>query len=294
MKWFLWILISIPTIIATEIRGASLFGLETALGNTDCSWQHNASFYMEELARRNFNWLRIPFSADYVVAGNFSIMDEMILQASLLNMSVLLDWHRNTNVYQDDWLEHTSLEEYLRLYSVLMDRYEKNSAVKMIGLFNEYKGSNDTYWKEQMGFVLNVFETRYPVRFYWLVGCPEWSSVCGGMDWSGLPYASRVFVDHHKYAFQPITMDDKDRWETTFYHDTRQSIIGEWGYRYPEDRDWAEKFVDYLKDKQIQNSFFWCAVTDSGDTGGLWKQCEVFEEEKMKLIQFLWEDIVIV
>jgi len=246
------------------------------------------------LAKRDFNWLRIPFSADYIVEGNFIVMDEMIQRCSVWNISVLLDWHRNNNLFQDDWLEHISLEEYIRLYSVLMDRYRTNGAVKMIGLWNEYKGNNATYWTEQMTFVMNTFEKKYPDRFYWSVGCPVWSSNCGEMNWSGLPYSNRIFVDHHKYPFTQPNMDQPDAWNNTFYHDPKQIIIGEWGFKFPDGKDWADNFVDWLKERGIQNTFFWTAVTNSGDTEALWKNCNIFEEDKMKLIQFLWEDVVIV
>lgn len=271
------------------MRCCSLFGLETPLGNTDCSWEHPASFYIDQLGQRGFNYLRIPFSGEYIQKGDFRVMDEIFETAGIWNMSILLDWHRNINSFQDNWLENISLEDYFHLYEQLIDRYIDKPHLRMLGLFNEYKGDDPRYWKEQMEQVVLHLETKYPDRFLWLIGCPQWSGYCAHMDWSHLPFYNRVFVDHHKYIFsQPSTPQG---WEQSFYHDPDHSIVGEWGYfsDHPEQVEWAHRFVDWLQEKNIRNTCFWVSVSNSGDTGGLWKDCREFEYSKYDLLRVLWD-----
>jgi hypothetical protein len=285
MKWIICLLSVIPFSLG-KIRGSSLFGLETPLQNTDCSWVQPASYYIDELGKRGFNYLRIPFSGEYVRNNNFRVMDEIFEGASRWNMSICLDWHRNINGFQDNWLENISLDEYYRLYEILIERYKQKPTLKMIGLFNEFKGNEASFWQQQMGQVVLHFENKYPMRFDWLVGCPRWSGDCIDMDWSNYPFKDRIFVDHHKYIFSEPS--NPQGWEKSFYKDHKQVIVGEWGYFSDSQSQWAETFVDWLIKNDIRNSFFWVSVSSSGDTGGLWKDCRVFEESKYQLLKRLW------
>jgi hypothetical protein len=289
MRWDVLLLSVLPYSWGkAEIRGCSLFGLETELKQIDCSWVHPSSFYIEELGKQDFNYLRIPFSGEYVRNNNFQVMDEIFESASRWNMSICLDWHRNINANQDDWLEHVDLNEYYRLYEIIINRYKHHSILEMVSLFNEYKGNNEVFWQEQMGQVVSHFEEKYPQRFLWLIGCPQWSSQCNNMDWSHYPFANRIYVDHHKYFFQ--YPNDPKGWDASFYKNHKQVIIGEWGYfsDRPEQVQWANAFVNWMLQNNITNTFFWVSVSNSGDTGGMWKQCEVFEETKYQLLRKLW------
>lgn len=289
MKW-LSIFLLLQAVVGEIIKGSSLFGLETELRNTDCSWVQPASYYIDELGRRGFNYLRVPFSGQYVREGDFHIMDDIFKSAVKNNMSVCLDWHRNQNAYQDDWLENISLQEYFQLYETLLNRYKDHPSLQMVSLFNEYKGDDAAYWQQQMGMVVNHFENQYPYRFKWLIGCPRWSGDCHAMDWSQYPFQSRIFVDHHKYIFSGAS--NPDDWSKSFYHDHDQVVVGEWGFfsDKPEQVQWAQGFVQWLKQQGIHDTFFWVSVSSSGDTGGMWKDCRVFEEEKYQLLQKLWQE----
>ena len=278
MKWsrifFTTLLFPLQGVLGV-MKCSSLFGLETPLQQTDCSWEHPASFYIDELGRRGFNYLRLPFSGEYARKGDFRVMDEVFEAASHWNISILLDWHRNINAYQDNWLENISLGDYFMLYERVIDRYYYQPHLQMIGLFNEYKNEDHGRWRDEMDRVVRHFETKYPNRFYWLIGCPQWSGYCAKMDWSYLPFYDRVFVDHHKYIFsQP---SNPQGWKNSFYHDPNHVIVGEWGYfsDHPDQVQWAHSFVDWLKEKNIRNTCFWVSVSNSGDTGGLWKDCKV-------------------
>jgi hypothetical protein len=93
---------------------------------------------------------------------------------------------------------------------------------------------------------------------------------------------------YHKYFFQ--YPNDPKGWDASFYKNHNQVIIGEWGYfsDRPEQVQWANAFVNWMLQNNITNTFFWVSVSNSGDTGGMWKQCEVFEETKYQLLRKLW------
>jgi len=295
MKWLLCLLPLLPFSLGQDmIKGSSLFGLETQLFNTDYSWLHPASYYIDELGRRGFNYLRVPFSAGYVRRGDFTVMDEIFESARRNDMYVLLDWHRNNNVNtQEDWLEGISLADYMATYKALIKRYVFNPQLRMVGLFNEYKGNDAVFWKQQMEHVVLELEQSFPNRFIWVIGCPQWSGNCHDMDWSHLPFYDRVRFDIHKYIFSiGGNRDYEEDWMFSFPKDHSKVIVGEWGFfsQKPEQVQWANRFVRWLKDHNIHNSFFWVSVSNSGDTGGLWIDGAIFDEVKYNILQDLWKN----
>lgn len=288
MRWVF--LFFVGMVSSLEMRCTSLFGLETNLANTDCSWTYPSSFYMDQLGEKGFNWVRIPFSGEYIRHGDFHILDDLFRSAEKWNMSILLDWHRNINAYQDNWLENISREDYLSLYKQLLTRYKDNPHLQMVGLFNEYKGQDLPYWKAQMEGVVRDLETTFPNRFLWLLGGMLWSGNHHDLDWSHLPFADRIYQDIHKYSFSGKATEDD--WEMSFPKDRNHTIVGEWGYfsNHPDQVEWAHRFVEWLKKKHIRNTCFWVSVSNSGDTGGLWKDCKDFEYAKYDLLRSLWYD----
>ena len=281
--------------IVYGIRCFSFMGLETELYNSDCSWEQPLEFYMNELGKRGFDYVRIPFSGKYIEIGDFSVMDHFFYSAKLNNMSIILDWHRNMNSgWQGDWLDDLNIEKYFQLYYKLLDRYYMKPELQVVSLFNEYKGMNFPYWKEQMEYVVLKMEEKYPNRFYWLIGCPQWSGNCRQMDWSNLPFYDRIRLDIHKYEFSrgPNQEQYEDDWNFSFPKDRNKTIVGEWGFLSdkPEQVEWAKRFVNWLKQENITDACFWIGgVSSSGDTGGLWKDCKVFDEMKFDIVKSLWD-----
>lgn len=294
MRW-LWSLLLLPfSSLSFQMRCSNLYGLETQLYNTDCSWVQPAGFYIDELGRRGFNWLRIPFSAGYIEREDFSILDNIFNSASKWNMSILLDWHRNRNVgWQGDWLDDLSRDDYLRLYTILLSRYEHNPVLKMASTFNEYKGMDSGFWKKEMEGIVSSLESRFPDRFSWVIGCPQWSGNCHDMDWSHLNFSDRVYIDIHKYQWSHVIDQGYEQdWEYSFPKNKTNVILGEWGWKseLPEQVAWASQFVQWLSKNNISKSCFWVSVTNSGDTNGLWKECRDFEETKYQLLQQFWNN----
>jgi len=270
------------------VRGASFFGLETELGNTDCSWVKPSSYYINELGRLGFNWIRLPFSQQYVRAGHWEIMDNVFETARLNNISILLDYHRTYNSHQGDWSE-TNMFDFVTTWETIIDRYYNDDSLQAIGLYNEYEGNDAMLWNGVMRISVQQLEEKYPNRFFWLVGCPQWSGNCLDMNLEGLPFSDRIRYEAHKYKFSG-SADEVD-WDRSLGPFTEKLVIGEWGYKSsdPSEVEWAHRFVDYLIRRDIRDTFFWVAVTNSGDTGGLWKpDCLTIEITKLDLLEKLW------
>ena len=81
-------------------KGISIYGLETNLRNTVCSWIHPSTYYLAELKKMGFNTIRIPLSVQYMVENDYHILDEMVKYMDDNEMQWVLDIHRVGNDYQ--------------------------------------------------------------------------------------------------------------------------------------------------------------------------------------------------
>jgi len=81
-------------------KGISIYGLETNLRNTVCSWVKPSTYYLEELKKMGFNTIRIPLSVQYMVENDYHILDEMVKYMDDNDMQWVLDIHRVGNDYQ--------------------------------------------------------------------------------------------------------------------------------------------------------------------------------------------------
>ena len=68
--------------------------------------------------------------------------------------------------------------------------------------------------------------------------------------------------------------------------------VGEWGYKTDGDnfeKVFAKEFVNWLKENNIRDTFFWTWSFNSGDTGGILKEdCTTIDNEKITLLHDLW------
>ena len=286
MKLLLYALM-IQSVVSDIIKGFSYTGLEAQM--LDCSWKHPPEFYIDKTKELGFNYIRLPFSAQYVQAGNWTMMDRVFESAHFNNMSILLDYHRTYSSHQGDFSE-TNLKEFLKTWRVILERYYYNPVLQGVGVFNEYQQNDADYWNKNMRTAVENIEHAFPNRFWYLVGCPRWSGHCGGMSLEDLPYADRIRYDIHKYIFSGT--GDQHDWNLSFgdLNISNKIIVGEWGFisSQPEQVAWANRFVDYLIQKNIRNTFFWVVVFSSGDTGGIWKDCDNIDQAKIDLIHRLW------
>lgn len=111
-----------------------------------------------------------------------------------------------------------------------------------------------------------------------------------GINLEHLPYSNRIIYSVHKYHFSAPA--NPAGWDASFgsLFPPEKLIVGEWGFRNPEDMWFGRDFSNYLISKKIKNQIFW-TVAHSGDTGGLWKDdCQTIDMEKYNIIKPLLLD----
>ncbi|MDE6092289.1 MAG: cellulase family glycosylhydrolase [Ruminococcus sp.] len=109
--------------------------------------------------------------------------------------------------------------------------------------------------------------------------------------WFDKDFTTQTLLDDYWY----------DTWAYINAEDIAPELIGEWGGHMDgaENQKWMELLRDYMIEHHI-NHTFWCLNTNSGDTGGLWKNIScgqqqgstqiTWEEEKYALMEkSLWQ-----
>jgi hypothetical protein len=152
-------------------------------------------------------------------------------------------------------------------------------------LNSEYTGTDVHYKEEWDTFIFNKIENAFPGRFILATTGLLWGGLLVGLSLENLPYANRIMYSTHKYHFSsPAT---REGWDASFGNvfPPEKLIVGEWGFRDPEDMWFGRDFARYLLDKKIKNQFFW-TVAHSGDTGGLWQDdCDTLNMAKYQIIK---------
>ena len=85
-------------------------------------------------------------------------------------------------------------------------------------------------------------------------------------------------------------------WDALFgqFAQTHAVVIGEWGGKYgqgtggQQDIVWQNEFADYMISRGIRNSFYWCYTPNSGDTGGILDDNLNVRQDKLDLLQKVW------
>jgi hypothetical protein len=270
-----------------------VYGLETSLKNTVCSWKNPGSYYIEEASKWGFDTVRIPLSLQYIVETNYNILDLLVSTCKKLGVRFILDFHRVSNNRQEEDPD-IGISEYNRINSrvdflnavvSIVGRYEKVPEFVGMNSWNEYTGTNITYKKQWDRYIFDGIEATFPKRFVYFSTGLFWGGTLAGFSLEDAPYSDRVIYSVHKYHFSG-TGDRKD-WESSFgtLYPPSKLIIGEYGFRDPEDMQWGKAFVCYLEEKNIKNHCFW-TVAHSGDTGGLWKDdCQTVETAKLGVLK---------
>lgn len=272
------------------LKGINIYGLETPLKNFVCSWVNPVQTYIDKTKELGFNSLRIPFSAQWVFENDFSKMDSVFDHIKGKGISVILDLHRMSSSGQsaEPATNGYTLDDFLRAWTIVIDRYKDRPELIAIEPFNEYQGSNATYWNSVMNHTLSFLEDHYPQRFQYFVGGHSWGGSLKGIDLEFLPFHDRISYTVHKYIFSGNSVPSN--WDESFGKHPEKVIVTEWGFKnLPEEIMWVRVFIDYLKQHNVRNAYFW-TVAHSGDTGGLWMDdCQTIEWNKYNLIKTLWE-----
>lgn len=227
------------TITPKQFKGISIYGLETNLRNTVCSWKHPADYYIEKLHELGFNSLRIPLSVQYLVEANYDILDRVVLKAGSLDMQVYLDIHRVANAYQQEnpdkgiaeFDQVSNRDEFMNLITTLLSRYFHDPTVVAILSWNEYTGTDINYKKDWDTQFFNVVEKSFPGRFLLVATGLLWGGLLVGYSLEHLPYSDRILYSTHKYHFSPPA--NPGGWDASFgsVWPANKIIVGEWGFR---------------------------------------------------------------
>jgi hypothetical protein len=283
------------------VKGVNYYGIETERKDFDCTWHKPFTHYVDKLHEEGFNHYRIPVSKEYIDEGNFDKLDEFVGYIKKYpETNFTLDMHRIFSTHQgvDIFEGGTTLTQFCDSWVKVISRYTSNPQFYGIDVFNEYQLSDYNYWSGLVASVVIKIEEAVPDRLHYFVGGTNWGGSLYGVDLEYLPFSDRISYTIHKYIFSVpagcTNYNYEQDWEFSFYKPIRHKIsVGEWGFKVEEEeqRNWALRFIAWLKKNGVRDTFFWTSAGNSGDTNALWKtDCETFEDEKMAIIKSLWEE----
>lgn len=277
------------------IRCMNFYGLETDRESFVCDWIHEPKWYLYQLKRYMLiNTIRLPFSYEYVTKSNMQRMDSFIDDCNDLGLDVILDYHRTWKSHQGYSPEEgITREQFITSWINLARRYYNKKNVIGIGVFNEYQGSNYSYLINIQNGVIDAIEKEMPRRYSYFLGCTNWGGNCSEMSLNNYNAdTDKIFIEVHKYIFSGNSVESDWNLSVPDTIPPENWFIGEMGWKddFPEQREWAEKFLVYLTKRNISNVCAW-TIAHSGDTEGWWKDdCETFNWSKLALFNSLWTE----
>lgn len=274
-------------------RCMNFYGLETERQGFVCDWTHNPEWYIEKLKTDlSINTIRLPFSYEYVTFSDMTMMDNFIETCRIHGINIILDYHRTWSDHQGPVPnEYITMDDFIGSWIKVLNRYYAYDNLIGVGIFNEIQLENDFNYANSMHeLVISSLEKVFPDRFYYFAGCPNWGGNCSEMDLSHMTTWNRTFIEVHKYVFSgnSVSLD----WDISIPSRIPADhwFVGEVGWKHGDSvhLEWAERFLSYLKTRNITNVCAW-TIAHSGDTEGWWKDdCETFNWAKAALLKTLW------
>ena len=260
-------------------KGISIYGLETNLRNTVCSWVHPATYYLDKLKGLGFNTIRIPLSVQYMVENNFDVLDSMVSYMDANDMQWVLDVHRVGNDYQQanpdvgikEYNGVSDRDELSNQVIKVIARYQYNKSLIGTNTWNEYTGMDANYKRQWDSLLIGIIEESFPMRLVYFLTGLNWSGVLTGFTMEDHPLHDRIIYGVHKYHFSGS--GHRDDWEGSFGNafPPDKINIGEFGFRNPEDLEFGREFVAYLLEKKIRNWMFWTVSPRRPMEGLFWR-----------------------
>jgi aryl-phospho-beta-D-glucosidase BglC (GH1 family) len=290
----LLLLLSVLTQAQAIMKFISVYGLEVGAKSFVCSWIKPVEWYIEALKDLGFNGFRLPFSYEYVMEGNFDLMDRFVDSANYNKMPVLLDYHRTWSAYQGSVpTDGITMDEFVECWLTVLRRYKDKQVVRGLNSYNEYQGNDPNEVNYYSKYLFDRVEEEFGDRFSYYMTGTGWAGNLTGVSLEGEPYANRTYYSVHKYSWSG-TADEAD-WENSFGNiglPVDRLVVGEFGFfsSVETDVDWAKRFIVYLKKKGIRNTAFW-TVAHSMDTGGIfYDDCLTVDWKKLSILKDLWSE----
>ena len=291
MLTLLFILLATITQGRAQIRGISLFGLETDHVGFMCDWANPVDYYVHKIQELGFNYLRIPFSYEYVLQGDLRELDHIVLLARKQQLSIILDFHRVWNDRQapTPFSDNLSTTDFQDAWLTLAFRYNKFDNVQFLDIYNEYVPEDPGPLKEYTLDIIQRIDFALPGRYKFLVSGTSWSSDFSSVNYEDNSLAEQIYYSVHKYPFS-YKSENRKEWNHSFGKvglPVERVIIGEWGWAKQDER-WATDFAAYLQKKRIVNTVFW-SLSQSNDTYNLYADdCVTFHDDAFRIIQSVW------
>lgn len=271
------------------IRGINWYGCETPRYDFTGTWSKSIEEFVDQFHSLGINYLRIPFSHEYVQRGDFSSIDRLFNAVKKYpDMKILLDYHRTWASHQSYKPDaEISLDEFKRTWITIIQRYVNEPSLEAVDIFNEYQGNDVGFWNWITHDIVNHIEWNFPNRLKYFIGGTQWGSSLAGISLEDLPFNDRIFYSIHRYHWH------NDDWGQAFGNLPSHKInVGEYGWKTTQwnEKQWAFNFINYLKARGIKNTFFWCHCL-SGDTDGLfYDNCVDVDWDKYNILKNYWKD----
>lgn len=268
----------------------NIYGLETERMGLVCDWFRPTSDYLDDLVYSlRINYIRVPFSYDYLLHNDFTKLDMLVKECEIRNISIILDWHRNSASHQGPTPEEFfSLQTFVDSWLQLLRRYNESKAVQGVGIYNEVQLNDVDYVINMHNFTIHAIEEVFPNRFLYFAGCPEWGGNCAGMG-ALMTFSmwDRIYIETHQYIFSGDA--NENSWNKSLPEGipSNKWFIGETGWKISQ-TSWAITWLEYLQRRHISNVCLWTLAL-SWDTDGWWQDnCQFPENAKFETMQIFW------
>lgn len=291
MKW--WWVVFLPTVLSdiNSIHAFNWFGFETSKMGLFCDQPHDYDWHFLKMTELGCNCIRLPFSGDYL-RTDMKGMDDFFKTAENYNITIVLDYHRLNQYSQSPkpYDDSHPFSQFLDDWVLILDRYRWSTRLVAADLFNEWQSNDVDEWNSLALQTINHIEERFPNRFYYFVGCGSWGTDCQRVN-IPVPFENtRIFYTIHAYTWthqEPM----EERWDVTFGNVNHRVVVGEYGVMMnkPDQVQWFDRFLRYLKNRGRRDSIFWCYNAGSSDTSGiLLDDCSTVNYDLMNRLWDYW------